>query len=185
MKSPWKYLVQLASLGRTVKEPDSSRESETAKPNAPPAHISALSVRTSDVAEPIVAASNDAVSNLDTAATPTAIAEVAGGESAAVATVDRSTTDDHAVLPERAYPAQPLPVKRRRRGAKSNVKNVAVTDAVEYGGGRSSVAQPPMTFFDELAGLDAEIRQLRRQLAEKLLLQNAQLKQMLERYDAS
>jgi len=183
MKSPWKYLMQLASLGRT-KEPDSSRKAEAAKPDAPPALTAALSVPTSNGAEPTVGASNDAVSNLDATTTQTAIGEVSSSESAAVATVDRSTTDDHAVLPERAHPAQPLPAKRRRRSGKTNVKNVAVTDAVEYGVESSIVAQPPMTFFDEVAGLDAEIRQLRRQLAEKLLLQNAQLKQMLERYDA-
>ncbi len=177
--------MQLASLGRTAKEPNSSRETEAAKPDAPPAHIAALSVSTSDGAEPAVGASNDAVSDLDATTTHTAVVAVARSGSAAVATVDRSTTDDHAVLPERVHPAQPLPAKRRRRRGKTNVKNVAVTDAVEYGVGSSSVAQPPMTFFDEVAGLDAEITQLRRQLAEKLLLQNAQLKQMLERYDAS
>lgn len=177
--------MQLASLGRTAKEPNSSRETEAAKPDAPPAHIAALSVPTSDGAEPAVGASNDAVSDLDATTTQTAVVAVARSGSAAVATVDRSTTDDHAVLPERVHPAQPLPAKRRRRRGKTNVKNIAVTDAVEYGVGSSSVAQPPMTFFDEVAGLDAEITQLRRQLAEKLLLQNAQLKQMLERYDAS
>jgi hypothetical protein len=41
------------------------------------------------------------------------------------------------------------------------------------------------TFFDEVAGLDEEIKQLRIQLAQKLHLQNVQLKKMLERFDVS
>jgi hypothetical protein len=40
-----------------------------------------------------------------------------------------------------------------------------------------------MTFVNEMATLDEDIRQLRRQLAEKLRLQNTQLKKMLGRYD--
>jgi hypothetical protein len=40
-------------------------------------------------------------------------------------------------------------------------------------------------FFDEVAGLDGEIRQLRAALARKLSSQNAQLRKMLERFDVS
>ena len=40
-------------------------------------------------------------------------------------------------------------------------------------------------FFDEVALLDAEIKMLRNQLAQKLRLQNVQLKKMLERFDVS
>jgi hypothetical protein len=36
-----------------------------------------------------------------------------------------------------------------------------------------------------VAGLDEEIKQLRIQLAQKLHLQNVQLKKMLERFDVS
>jgi hypothetical protein len=38
------------------------------------------------------------------------------------------------------------------------------------------------TITDEMSDLDAEIQILRRQLAEKLLLQNSYLKRLLERY---
>ncbi|MQB34228.1 hypothetical protein DXT93_27435 [Agrobacterium rhizogenes] len=44
---------------------------------------------------------------------------------------------------------------------------------------------PLKTFFDEAVSLDEEIKQLRSQLAQKLLLQNIQLKKMLQRFDAS
>lgn len=40
-------------------------------------------------------------------------------------------------------------------------------------------------FFEEAAGLDEDIKQLRIQLARKLHLQNDQLKKMLERFDVS
>ncbi|KSV75969.1 hypothetical protein N185_16105 [Sinorhizobium sp. GW3] len=54
-------------------------------------------------------------------------------------------------------------------------------DAVEIGNGLSVSAPPPITFADEMKALDGDINQLRRQLAEKLRLQNVQLKRMLER----
>jgi hypothetical protein len=52
---------------------------------------------------------------------------------------------------------------------------------------RDEPAQTPSqdSFFDEVAGVDEEIRQLRVQLAQRLHLQNVQLKKMLERFDRS
>ncbi|NTG75555.1 hypothetical protein G6M02_19695 [Agrobacterium rhizogenes] len=44
---------------------------------------------------------------------------------------------------------------------------------------------PLKTFLDDAVSLDEEIKQLRSQLAQKLLLQNIQLKKMLQRFDAS
>ncbi|ASY73806.1 putative 21.7 KDA protein IN SYRB 5'REGION (ORF4) (plasmid) [Sinorhizobium fredii CCBAU 83666] len=41
------------------------------------------------------------------------------------------------------------------------------------------------TFFNEVAILDEEIKELRRLLAQKLNLQNVQLKRMLERFNVS
>jgi hypothetical protein len=49
-------------------------------------------------------------------------------------------------------------------------------------------AQSPSSgesFFDDVASLDEEIRQLRSQLAHKLHLQNVQLSKMLSRFDRS
>ncbi len=42
----------------------------------------------------------------------------------------------------------------------------------------------PKSFMDEMADLDAEVGALRRQLAKKLIAQNAQLHKMLARFDA-
>ncbi|AVC46711.1 hypothetical protein RLV_0531 (plasmid) [Rhizobium leguminosarum bv. viciae] len=44
---------------------------------------------------------------------------------------------------------------------------------------------PHESFFASVMSLDEDIKQLRKQLAEKLHLQNVQLKRMLERFDGS
>ncbi|NKJ39463.1 hypothetical protein [Rhizobium sp. SG570] len=46
-----------------------------------------------------------------------------------------------------------------------------------------AVAAVPKSFMDEMADLDAEVDALRRQLAKKLIEQNAQLRRMLARFD--
>ena len=46
-----------------------------------------------------------------------------------------------------------------------------------------AVAAGPKSFMDEMADLDAEVDALRRQLAKKLIEQNAQLRKMLARFD--
>ncbi|MCK3777316.1 hypothetical protein MZK49_11340 [Ensifer sesbaniae] len=49
----------------------------------------------------------------------------------------------------------------------------------------SVVVRSPPTLSDEVAALDEEVRQLRRQLTEKLRLQNKQLAGLLKRFDRS
>ena len=46
-----------------------------------------------------------------------------------------------------------------------------------------AVARGPTSFMDEMADLDVEVAALRRQLAKKLVEQNAQLRKMLARFD--
>ena len=183
MKSPWKYLVQLASRARTVEEPGSPREIETAKQDGSQGTLAtdtlAPSIPASDIADSIKEASDEVASELDAAATDAAVVAVYGSQEVFVTVVDRSSAD---VL-QPAPPPEPVPTKKVRRSRKTKVPNVAGTDPVEYDDGSSAVAQPPMTFMDEVAGLNGEILQMRRELAAKLLLQNTQLKKMLERYD--
>lgn len=47
----------------------------------------------------------------------------------------------------------------------------------------TAVPAGPKSFIDEMADLDAEVDALRRQLAKKLIEQNAQLRKMLARFD--
>lgn len=75
--------------------------------------------------------------------------------------------------------------KRRDRGKRGNF-NVAKQRAVAP---KYHQSLPPSSssdlFFDEVASLDEEIKILRIQLAQKLHLQNVQLKKMLERFEVS
>jgi hypothetical protein len=48
-----------------------------------------------------------------------------------------------------------------------------------------TLASSANPFFDEAASLDEDIKQLEDQLAQKLRLQNAQLRRMLERFERS
>ncbi|MCY1745084.1 hypothetical protein [Ensifer sp. SL37] len=170
MKAPWKYLVQLASLGRTVKAPENTSEIEAEDP-------------ADKVADPIVEASNEEPSSLDAANIDTEVAAVDQNDGTLATIVDRSPADAQVMLSELDGPPQPPPTKRRRRSQKTSAGDVAVAEVVEYGDRRSGAPQPPTTFVDEMKALDEDIRQLRRRLAEKLRLQNTQLKQMLGRYD--
>ncbi|MEI2300965.1 hypothetical protein [Ensifer sp. MJa1] len=154
MKAPWKYLVQLASRGRAVKAPESPPEIETEDP-------------ADDVADPIVEASNEEASDLDTPNIDTEVATVNEGDGTLTIAVERSTADAQVMLPEPAGPPRPPPTKRRNRSRKTSVSDVAVSKVVEYGDGTSGVPQPPMTFVDEMTALDEDVRQLRRRLAEK------------------
>jgi hypothetical protein len=58
------------------------------------------------------------------------------------------------------------------------VVSVAQTDEVA-----PAVAAGPNSFADDMANLDVEVAALRRQLAKKLIEQNAQLRKMLARFD--
>ncbi|WFU05251.1 hypothetical protein QA648_31515 (plasmid) [Rhizobium sp. CB3171] len=82
-------------------------------------------------------------------------------------------------------PQSKPPVKRRAPAKKARVDAVAQSTGVAHKVplAQSSSSRDP--FFDEVASLDEDIKTLRRQLAQKLQLQNAQLRKMLERFGAS
>ena len=184
MKSPWKYLVELASLGRAAKEPERAPETTADKPHTPPdapADVPpAPSLPDRAITEPMVAASNELAANLDAAITDSVATPVDQSREAGTLSIDRSTA---ALLPDRARSTQPSRSNGQTRTKAKNVTNVAVDGGVPFGGEISAVPLPPMTFLEEVTALDEEIMQLRRQLAAKLRLQNTQIKKMLDRYD--
>ncbi|KSV74454.1 hypothetical protein N182_27825 [Sinorhizobium sp. GL2] len=132
------------------------------------------------VDDPVAEEASELAGSLHAPTSDTAIRAVDGDEETVV---DRSGADAQATLPEPAKPPN-RPAKRRRRSRKTSAGDVAVAEVVGYGDGSSGAPQPLMTFVNEMTALDEDIRQLRRQLAEKLLLQNTQLKKMLGRFDA-
>lgn len=72
------------------------------------------------------------------------------------------------------------PASQRRKKAMATVEPVDSTDTVLPE--PPAVATIPRSFADEMAALDAEVTALRRQLAKKLVEQNAQLRKMLTRF---
>lgn len=75
---------------------------------------------------------------------------------------------------------QPVPTRRKKlEPIAEPVVSADQTDATA-----PPVAAGPKSLLDEMAELDADVAGLRRQLAKKLVEQNAQLRKMLARFDA-
>ncbi|WP_244427768.1 hypothetical protein [Sinorhizobium fredii] len=100
---------------------------------------------------------------------------------------DDSGSEANSLVPKSAatnWPSKPR-IKRREPGIRANA-HLDWSSAVPPKPHQS--LQPSSSrdlFFHEVATLDEEIKVLRTQLAEKLHLQNVQLKKMLERFDFS
>lgn len=97
-------------------------------------------------------------------------------------TADISSPVDEALRPpvsdtDSVQASAPAEVKQRtKRRPKAVIQQVETVTVVE----QASVPAPTVT--DEVINLDSEISELRKQLTQKLQLQNAQLKKMLERF---
>jgi hypothetical protein len=90
--------------------------------------------------------------------------------------------------PDRTSESAPSQVRRKtEKRAKRIASTIVFEGAFKHKDGQPAEVTPQAVpeFFDEVAGLDDEIRQLRVVLAAKLTLQNAQLRKMLERFDVS
>ncbi|MFK0278431.1 hypothetical protein ACIQUG_32505 [Ensifer sp. NPDC090286] len=172
MKSPWKFLRDLAYRG-TATEPASAPDIETRTPEEVPAAAVEAPIATIDQA----AAQTAVVANEPANDRPLdAPFETVGGNAPSTGRADQA----QARVEEN--PSEGTPIKRPTRRKRSIARNVAPAARAEYGTANAHVPAPPMTFSEEVLALDEDIRQLRRQLTEKLSLQNAQLKKMLERF---
>ncbi|MQX74714.1 hypothetical protein [Sinorhizobium medicae] len=204
MKAPWKFLAQLTSRRPSAKAQESSLGNNTdpeahggeveqapaLPPNSavaasPPAREEDVSVDLGSVAfghsdETI---GDDVVSQ---ALKPPIDAEEA--QTPARHEADHSGAEANSLVPKSAVSTKlesKPPIKRRERGKRGNF-NVATQRGVVS---KYHQSLPPSSsrdlFFDEVASLDEEIQMLRSQLAQKLYLQNVQLKKMLERFEVS
>jgi hypothetical protein len=91
-------------------------------------------------------------------------------------------------------PVEPVdpPIEAEKAPAKpapTRAKKIAPVAEPVAPAGKSDVSAPtipagPKSVLDEMAKLDADVAELRRQLAKKLTEQNAQLRKMLSRFDA-
>lgn len=71
---------------------------------------------------------------------------------------------------------------RQFRSTQENASHPVRADAPFVEETPAYLVDEPLSFDAEVAHLDGEVRALRRQLSEKLTLQNAQLRKMLERF---
>ncbi|WP_026187587.1 hypothetical protein [Ensifer sp. BR816] len=199
MKTPWKFLVQLTSRRPSAKaqemsighdsdpealaseaEETSKLPSDAAEAASPPHRDEDVSVDHVSVAPVMRKADDDVAQALKP---PIAIEEA---QTAARNEADHAGAEANSLVPEStaSTQSQNKPRIKRREGRKKAKARVAVQNAVAPKEKRS--VQPASSrdlFFHDVAILDEEIKMLRTQLAQKLYLQNVQLKEMLERFD--
>jgi hypothetical protein len=189
MKPPWKYLTQLVSRRRADDEQDQTGDRKAALPEIHSAL--AASVALPEVAptlpdveggtvphpvQPNAATESDEVAHLSSPATVDPFAPA----------VDQPEPDSATAPANEGKSSATRPVKARaaRKARLDTTSKDPVLAAVEEQ--VSEAPSPSATpFFDEASSLDADIRQLKDQLAGKLRLQNAQLRKMLERFERS
>ncbi|TWA12520.1 hypothetical protein FB005_14817 [Sinorhizobium medicae] len=202
MKAPWKYLARLTSRRPSAEAQESPVGKDTAPktlesegehtsalpPNStagvsPPAHEEDLSADQGSVASDKVKADDDVTTHAlkppidaEEAQTPTRD-EVDHRGPEAISTVPKSTANTKSQSKPR--------IKRRGRAKRAN-GHVAAQSVVAP---KHHQSLPPLSprelFFHDAATLDKEIKMLTTQLAQKLHLQNVQLKKMLERFEVS
>ncbi|WP_373414741.1 hypothetical protein [Ensifer aridi] len=201
MKTPWKFLAQLMSRRPSAEAQESSIGNDTdsealeievdhtsALPPSstvaasPPAHGEDVSVDQESVA------SDKAKGDGDVAQTLKSPIDAEEPQTTARQEADHSGAEANSSVPKSAASTkqQSKPrIKRREREKRANA-HVAAQSAVARK--HHQDLQPSSSrdlFFDEMATLDEEIKMLRTQLAQKLHLQNVQLKRMLERFEVS
>lgn len=201
MKSPWKFLAQLTSRGRPAETPAASIEhdAKTAAIESEAQQTSALPSSSTEAPEgphrdktpavDPVATTTSNETGRDPNATPAVSLPVDDdeGQAETPAVISQSSAEASALVRQNATskkspraPQAKRPARARRARIDRNAKPTGPTNEDQ-----TAQSSPPPAFFDEVASIDEEIRQLRRQLAHKLHLQNIQLKKMLERFDVS
>ncbi|RVG51084.1 hypothetical protein [Sinorhizobium meliloti] len=197
MKTPWKFLARLASRQPSGKTQESSAGNDTGSKTLE--HTSALPPSPTVAASPL--ARNEDVS-VDQG--PIASDKPAGHNGVAQALeppihadeaqttardeADQSGAEANSLAPKStaSTKSQRKPrIKRRERGKRANARVDAQSAVVQKHYQNLQQSSSRDLVFHELATLDEEIKMLRTQLAQKLHLQNVQLKKMLERFELS
>ncbi|NTH49336.1 hypothetical protein G6K98_32420 [Agrobacterium rhizogenes] len=202
MKSPWKFLVELTSRGRAAETPAASTEddAETTAIESEAQQVPALPLNSTETSDrpdheetpPVdfgtTTTSNETASDLDARPAVSLPGDVEEIQAPVRKKTSQSSAEAPASVPqnERSRRSPPtLQAKRpvRARRARTNVDAESARPT-----NKDQTAQSPSpreTLLNEAISLDEEIRRLRRQLAQKLHLQNAQLRTLLQRFDVS
>jgi hypothetical protein len=199
MKTPWRFLADLVSRKQSLHKPDSAGENSSiialeyhpVQDEAAEHHWSDRADDEREIPDPDPVAEDLVTALADQGALIPDLAETASsspidglrssvafvGEIVALDTAHRQA-DEEAVT--RKQPSDDKP-----RSEVSQLKKVAGAPKRANNSSPLALEDPFLavrTITDEMSDLDAEIQILRRQLAEKLLLQNSYLKRLLERY---
>ncbi|MGO4567118.1 hypothetical protein AB4Z52_19070 [Rhizobium sp. 2YAF20] len=196
MKPPWKYLAQLMSRRQPPEVPDQTiardgdRKLVEIELRPAPAIVLASPETAADPVHNDISRSNDIA---ETENGPKSDASKAAPVSlppeeqkvGAINAPHQSGSDVPALTPTNSpQTRQTKPSWAQKKGPLNAVEQSTAVAADE-----KPVSQTPASsanpFFDEAASLDEDIKQLKDQLAQKLRLQNAQLRKMLERFERS
>jgi|GEM_PF-1176486 len=199
MKTPWRFMADLVS-----RRPKADR---TDKPGHEPSEVKALGYSPVDEparkAESVISERPAASRPTDDAETQAAPAAVAAEEQVVNTDPAQASTDTDIGIVTKDAPVDPLVIASNDTavaeancevadsGSERKVqprRKTAVAATDEVGDSRKAPAKPssterPKTFVEDMTGLDAEVSDLRSQLATKLAEQNAQLRKMLARFE--
>ncbi|MBP2236136.1 hypothetical protein J2Z31_002650 [Sinorhizobium kostiense] len=202
MKSPWRFLVQLSSRRQPAKVQENSvtndadpegleneAENKSALPSDNPTEAS--SAPDQDAHGPIDQVSmlsNKPTSDPNLTQAMSSPIDIQEAETPAPSEAQRSGRQRKASVSKSEKgktPERKPRIERRERSKRARAQVVARSAVAtnEAQGVQPSSSGDP--FFNEAAILDEEIKELRLRLAQKLYLQNVQLKKMLERFDVS
>lgn len=203
-KSPWKFLVGLATRRRETDSEDaaSASKSDTDGSSAPKTDLAAArhaptppsAAHQDDLPAPTVTAANAPDPVVEDAA-GAALAPPADEVKHASAFAGQNEPSQSAGVDAKdaaveAGAASPQVRRTRGPGRPKNVdggKSAAAADPGPAAVERPAAAEPAVLadspFLEQMASLDEEVQQLRLHLADKLRMQNEQLKKMLDRFN--
>ncbi|MGV1760499.1 hypothetical protein ACQZ6F_27590 [Rhizobium sp. A22-96] len=201
MKPPWKFLAQLVSRRQSADKTDQTREGDNDRkpveielqPPSEPSPVSQTATlggehdHDSRSPDPV----EMTASNPTEVEPPEPVSPIAEAKAPSVGALDEHpqlVTGMASLAPEGEV-VEPF-TKPRKTASKPTTKvpvNRAASHSATAGKEPTlqSLSVSTNPFFDEAANLDDDIKQLKDQLAQKLRLQNAQLRKMLERFDRS
>lgn len=196
MKSPWKFLAQLTSRKRPAETRENSVGDDTEASESGARQTSALLSNSTGASS---SPDHDENPNVDVVATatshktdgdldlPQALSPPVDREEVQTPAheVSRSGAEAHVLKPENQKGQKSPRTARAERAKTTRTDLVSESTAVAMGDQSAQSSSSREKFFGDVASLDEEIRQLRRQLAQKLHLQNVQLIKLLERFDGS
>jgi hypothetical protein len=193
MKSPWKFLGSLISRGRSA-EPDdgasSGKPEAEARPNQPQQSTALpsssvemeLQSRTDDSAPPHKT-EREAVER-DPDGSDAAGAAINGEAAERPASKQRGRARANAgTMSQRNAAIKEAATRTKRTGrAKRTSPGIAAESGEAASNQEIQASRNQDGFHADVENVDAEVQRLRRQLAQALIVQNAQLQKLLERF---